>query len=147
MSITDLTPPGQTGAIAFDIELSHPPEKVWRALTDPALLSQWLLPVAGLPLEPGARFSFQAPPQAGWDGAVSCELLGVEPLRQLRYTWVVGELDTVVTFTLHPTAGGTRLSLQHTGFKEHQRQNFGGARFGWKLFAGRLTQLLSEDNV
>lgn len=85
------------------------------------------------------------PPQQGWGGVVSCQLLEVTPTRQLCYTWVVGELDTLVTFTLTATAQGSLLSLVHTGFKAHQKQNFGGARMGWKRFAGRLVDLLSRS--
>jgi len=39
-----------TESISFDFDLPHPPEKVWRALTDPDLLAQWLLPSAGFGL-------------------------------------------------------------------------------------------------
>lgn len=144
MSWTDTTPRSQGETITFEADLPHPPEKVWRALTDPALLAEWLLPVTGLDLVPGARFQFQAPPQPGWDGVVRCRLLESEPHRRLRYTWVVGEMDTVVTFTLAPTTTGTRLSLVHTGFQPHQKQNFGGARYGWRQMGGRLVDLLAR---
>lgn len=142
----DKTPKGQTDSISFEFDLRHPPEKVWRALIDPALLAEWLLPVAGLALEPGAAFAFQAPPMPGWDGVVSCRILEIEAQRKLRYTWTVGdmELDTVVTFTLTPTASGTLLSLVQSGFKPHQKQNFGGARYGWKMMGGKLVDLLAR---
>jgi uncharacterized protein YndB with AHSA1/START domain len=142
----DKTAPAQTESLSFDFDLPHPPEKVWRALTDPALLAEWLLPVAvGLRLEPGAAFTFTAPPQPGWDGVVHCRFAEVEAHRKLSYTWVVGDMDTVVTFTLAPTAsGGTRLSLVHSGFKPHQKQNFAGARYGWRMMGGRLVDLLAK---
>jgi uncharacterized protein YndB with AHSA1/START domain len=142
--ITDTTPQG-TDQVAFELELAHAPAKVWRALTDPALLSQWLLPVAELSLEVGARFRFQAPPMPGWDGSVACQLAEIEPLRRLRWSWVVGDIDTEVTFTLTPTASGTHLALQQTGFKPHQKQNLGCARYGWKMMAGKLIDLLAQD--
>jgi uncharacterized protein YndB with AHSA1/START domain len=146
MTFRDETAPGQTESIAFEVELQHPPEKVWRALTDPALLSEWLLPVVGLRLEPGAAFAFQTQPHPGWDGTVSCRMLEVEAERKLRYAWVVGEtLDTVVTFTLTPTASGTRLSLVQSGFQPEQKQNFGGARYGWKRMGGKLFELLERS--
>jgi len=144
MTITDTTAPAQTEAIAFEIDLRHEPEKVWRALTDPALLAEWLLPVAGLELRPGAAFRMQAPPQPGWDGAVHGRFLEIEAHRRLSYAWVVGDLDTVVTFTLTPTASGTRLSVVQSGFKPDQKRNFGGARYGWKLMGGKLTDLLER---
>jgi uncharacterized protein YndB with AHSA1/START domain len=147
MTVVDTTQRPQTESVSFDFDLPHRPEKVWRALTDPALLSQWLLPVIGLELQPGAAFSLKAPPQPGWDGVVSCRFLEIEPQRKLRYTWVVGDIDTVVTFTLTPTTSGTRLSLVQSGFKEHQKKNFGGARYGWKLMGGRLVDLLTEESA
>jgi uncharacterized protein YndB with AHSA1/START domain len=146
MNLTDTTAPSQTDAIAFDFDLQHPPEKVWRALTDPVLLAEWLLPVVGLELEPGAAFTFSTQPNPGWDGRVHCRMIEIEAERKLSYTWVVGdmELDTVVTFTLAPTASGTRLSLVQAGFTPGQKRNFGGARYGWKLMGGKLVDLLAR---
>jgi activator of Hsp90 ATPase-like protein len=46
------------------------------------------------------------------------------------------------TFTLTPTASGTRLSLVQSGFKPGQKKNFNGARYGWKLMGGKLVNLL-----
>src|SRR5215211_5478249 len=117
MTPTDQPAPSHTESVAFEFDLHHPPTKVWRALTDPALLAEWLLPVLGLKLEPGAAFTFQAPPQPGWDGVVKCRLLEIESHRKLSYRWVVGDIDTVVLFTLTPTASGTRLSLVQSGFR------------------------------
>lgn len=144
MTVTDRTLPSQTDAIAFDFDLAHAPEKVWRALTDPALLAEWLLPSVGFRLEGGAPFVFQAPPKGGWDGTVNCRVVAVEAPRTLSYAWRVGDLDTVVTFTLTPTPSGTRLSLVQSGFKAEQKKNSGGARYGWKLFGGRLVELLAR---
>lgn len=146
MSVSDTTAASQTDAIAFDVELRHPPEKVWRAITDPALLAEWLLPTTGLRLEPDAAFVLSAPPLPGWDGKVHCRVLEIEVRRKLSYTWVVGdmELDTVVTFTLAPSASGTRLTILQSGFKPHQKKNWGGARYGWKLMGGRLVDLLER---
>jgi uncharacterized protein YndB with AHSA1/START domain len=133
-----------TESIAFEFDLHHPPEKVWRALTDPVLLAEWLLPVVDLKLEPGAAFTFKAPPQPGWDGTVNCRFVEIEPHRKLSATWVVGDIDTVVTFTLTPTASGTRLSLVQSGFKPNQKQNLAGARYGWNLMGGKLVELLAR---
>ena len=144
MKPIDRTAPSQTEALRFEFDLRHPPEKVWRALTDPVLLREWLLPVVGFELEPGAAFTFQTQPHPGWDGTVSCRMLAVEPQRQLSYAWSVPFLDTVVTFTLTPTDAGTRLSLLQTGFKPHQKQNFGGARYGWNLMGEKLVALLER---
>jgi uncharacterized protein YndB with AHSA1/START domain len=146
MSVIDKTDSSQTESLSFEFDLHHLPEKVWRALTDPALLAEWLLPVVGLgKLEPGSAFTFKTQPYPGWDGTVNCRVLEIEAQRKLRYAWVVGEmLDTVVTFTLTPTASGTRLSLVQSGFKPDQKQNLGGARYGWKMMGGKLVDLLAR---
>ena len=145
MTVTDTTAPSQIETLAFEFDLKSAPEKVWRALTDPELLTQWLLPVVGLTFEQGAAFSFKAPPKPGWDGTVNCRFLEIETHRKLSYTWVVGDfIDTVVTFTLTPTLSGTHLLLVQSGFKPDQKQNFGGARYGWRMMGTRLTELLGR---
>jgi uncharacterized protein YndB with AHSA1/START domain len=146
MTVVDKTAPAQTAAISFEFDLRHAPAKVWRALTDPVLLAEWLLPAIDFKLEPGAAFTLQAQPFPGWDGTVSCRFVEIEAQRKLSYTWVVGDmvLDTVVTFTLTPTDSGTRLSLVQSGFKPNQKQNFGGARYGWKMMGGKLVDVLAR---
>jgi uncharacterized protein YndB with AHSA1/START domain len=144
MTTIDTTAPSQSESISFEFDLHHPPEKVWRALTDPALLAEWLLPVVDLRLEPGAAFTFKTQAYPGWDGTVNCRFVEIEPQRKLSYTWTVPFLDTVVTFTLTPTASGTRLSLVQTGFKEDQKRESGGARYGWKMMGDKLADLLAR---
>ena len=144
MNPIDTTAPAQTGSISFEFDLPHPPEKVWRALTEPELLREWLLPVIGLRLEPGAAFTFQTEPVGGWDGTVNCRLLEIASHEKLRYAWVVGDMHWVVTFTLTPTTSGTRLSLVQSGFTPDQRKNAAGARYGWKMMGGKLADLLGR---
>lgn len=145
MNPTDTTVPSQTDTISFEFDLPHPPAKVWRALTDPELLAEWLLPVIGLELAPGAAFMFKTQSYPGWDGTVNCRMLVIDAHKKISYAWVVGDmLDTVVTFTLTPTASGTRLSLVQSGFKPDQKQNFGGARYGWKMMGRKLVDLLAR---
>ena len=142
--LTETTEKLQTQTVSFDVDLHHSPQKVWRALTDPSLLAEWLLPTTGLALTPGTQFTFNAEPQPGWDGVVRCRLVEIDEPSRLTMTWVVGDIDTVVTFRLTPTSTGTLLSIVQSGFKEHQRQNFGGARYGWKLMGGKLIDLLER---
>jgi uncharacterized protein YndB with AHSA1/START domain len=73
-------------------------------------------------------------------------MLEIEPQRKLSYTWAAGDMaiDTVVTFTLAPTASGTRLSIVQSGFRPDQKQASGGARYGWKLMGGKLIDLLAR---
>ena len=144
MTVADKTAPSQTEALSFEFDLRHSPEKVWRALTDPALLAEWLLPVVELKLEPGAAFTFRTEPHPGWDGTVDCRFVEIEKHRKLSYSWSVPFLETVVTFTLTPTATGTLLSLVQSGFKQDQKQNFAGARYGWKMMGGKLADLLGR---
>lgn len=144
MTSPDKTAPSQTETIAFEFDLPHPPAKIWRALTEPELLAEWLLPVIDLSLTPGAAFTFRRDPMPGWDGIVNCRVLEVDAPRKLRYAWVVGDMDTVVTFTLTPMGSGTRLGLVQSGFTPEQKQNFGGARYGWRMMGGKLTELLTR---
>jgi uncharacterized protein YndB with AHSA1/START domain len=144
MTLTDKTTPSRGESLTFEFDLQHSPEKVWRALTDPVLLAEWLLPVVGFQLEPGAAFTFKTQPYPGWDGTVNCRFIEIEAHRKLSYEWTVPFLDTVVTFTLTPTGSGTRLSIVQSGFKENQKKEFGGARYGWKMMGDKLVDLLER---
>jgi uncharacterized protein YndB with AHSA1/START domain len=146
MKPIDKTAASQNESLSFEFELPHSPEKVWRALTDPALLAEWLLPVVdrGLELAPGAAFTLRTQPYPGWDGTVNCRFVEVDERRKLSYTWSVPFLDTVVTFTLTPTPSGTHLSLVQSGFKSDQKREFGGARYGWNMMGEKLVDLLAR---
>jgi uncharacterized protein YndB with AHSA1/START domain len=144
MNPVDKTANAQTEAISFEFDLQHSPAKVWRALTDPVLLAEWLLPAVDLKLELGAAFTLRAQPQPGWDGIVNAQFVEIEAQKKLSYSWNVGDMDTVVTFVLTPTTSGTHLSLVQSGFKPHQKNNFGGARYGWRLMGGKLVEVLAK---
>jgi uncharacterized protein YndB with AHSA1/START domain len=132
--------------ISFELDLHHGPEKVWRALTDPELLAEWPLPVFDFKLDQGTAFTFKTQAYPPWDGTVNCRILESVTHKKLSYAWVVGdmEIDTVVTFTLAPTAAGTHLSLVQSGFKPDQKQASGGARYGWKMMGGKLVDVLAK---
>jgi uncharacterized protein YndB with AHSA1/START domain len=146
MNPTDRIAKPETQSLSLELDLHHRPEKVWRALTDPTLLAEWLLPVLDhdLRLEPGATFTFRTQPYPGWDGTVNCRILEIEEHRKLSYAWTVPFLDTVVTFTLAPTASGTHLSIVQSGFGPEQKREFGGARYGWKMMTEKLVDLLAR---
>lgn len=140
--------PMATQSIRWEVEFSHRPEKVWRALTDPQLLALWLMRTDFQPMV-GGRFTFRSDPTPWWDGIVNSEVVALELHRRLQYTWKSGPdtspLDTVVTWTLTPTpSGGTRLTLEHTGFQPTQGHALGGARDGWKRMVDvRLREVLA----
>jgi uncharacterized protein YndB with AHSA1/START domain len=127
----------------------HPPAKVWRALTDPALIALWAMRPEGFAPVVGTRFKFVAKPQRGWRGFVECEVLEVREPSVLRYSWVgnEGQAPLQVTYTLTPHVGGTRLTLEHTGFK-----GVGGFILsklmmgpGWKKMLGILIPAVLND--
>jgi uncharacterized protein YndB with AHSA1/START domain len=127
----------------------HPPEKVWRALTDPALIALWGMRPEGFAPVVGARFKLVGRPGPGWRGFVECEMLEVREPALLRYSWI-GNDDSptsYVRFALEPRAGGTRLTFQHDGFK-----GVGGfllanlvMKPGWKKTFARLLPALLDD--
>jgi uncharacterized protein YndB with AHSA1/START domain len=134
----DKTVPSQTEFISFEFDLHHSPgEGVARA--------HGVAPARRrAQARAGAAFTFKTQPQPGWDGTVNCRFVEIEAQKKLSWAWVAGDIDTVVTFTLTPTASGTRLSLVQSGFKPDQKQNFAGARYGWKMMGGKLVELLAR---
>jgi uncharacterized protein YndB with AHSA1/START domain len=111
---------------------------VWRALTEPELVSKWLMST-DMRARVGQAFTFRSTPMPWWDGIVNCEITEIEPQKRLAYTWrsnPPASLDTVVTWTLAPTAsGGTKLTLRHSGFTDGQA--FDGAVQGWQRMGSK----------
>lgn len=130
--------------IFVEYDLPHAPAKVWRALTEPKLLAAWLMENDMRPIV-GHKFTFKAQPMPGWDGVVRCEVLEVDEPKRLRYSWRGGSeenrIDTVVTWTLTPTASGTRLALEHAGFLPANKMAFEGLARGWR---GKVAERMSE---
>jgi uncharacterized protein YndB with AHSA1/START domain len=127
-----------TRSVVVEREIPHAPEKIWRALTQPHLIEDWLMKSDFKPVV-GHRFDFRA----DW-GSVDCEVLQVEPMRTLSYTWAAYGLESVVTWTLTPTSMGTRLRMEHSGFRPDQQQAYQGAKYGWQQFLAKLEQLLAR---
>ena len=125
----------------------HPPEKLWRALTESPLLAQWMMKNNFEPVV-GKKFQFRADPMPNWDGIVDCEVLVVDPMQRLPYNWGVGGgaagggSQWVVELTLTPAEGGTRLRMEQSGFSADQRAAYHGANYGWQKFFGDLEKLL-----
>jgi uncharacterized protein YndB with AHSA1/START domain len=102
-----------------ELSYAHPPERVWKALTDPRLMALWLMDVESFEPRVGCAFRFRTKPAPGFDGVVHCEVVEVEPLRRLAYTWASGKQrkrPTLVTWELEPHGPNTRLRLTHDGF-------------------------------
>ena len=125
-------------SVVVERDFPHPPEKLWRALTQPHLIAEWLMKGDISPVV-GHRFDFSAE----W-GAVGCEVLEVEPQRTLAYSWVGMGLDSVVTWTLTPSGSGTLLRMEQTGFQPDQKLAYHGAKAGWPRFLTNLEQLLAR---
>ena len=138
-------PEAETRSVVVEREMPHPPEKLWRALTQPHLMAEWLMKNDFAPVV-GHRFKLTGE----WGGVLDCEVLVVEPNKELAYTWnhvhddAAFNLRSTVTFTLTPTAAGTRLRMEQSGFRPDQRQAFGGARAGWEQMFAKLEQVLAS---
>jgi uncharacterized protein YndB with AHSA1/START domain len=117
--------------------MPHPPEKIWRALTQSDLIGEWLMKNDFQPVA-GHHFTLRA----DW-GAVECEVRTVEPNKELSYTWAAYGLESVVTWTLTPTSEGTHVRMEHAGFRKEQNAAYHGATHGWQGFMGRLEQVVA----
>jgi uncharacterized protein YndB with AHSA1/START domain len=128
----------ETLSVAVERELPYPPEKLWRALTQPHLIEEWLMKND---FQPAVDHRFKL--TADW-GSVDCQVLEVEPNRTLTYSWTAYGLETIVIWTLTPTAAGTQLRVEQSGFPVNRPQNYEGAKMGWQRFLGNLEQVLAR---
>lgn len=137
----------ETRSVVVERDIAHPPEKLWRALTQPHLIAEWLMQNDFAPVV-GHRFNLRGE----WGGVLDCEVLAVEAGRSLSYTWNFANddpafaLQSVVTFTLTPTDAGTHLRMEQKGFRPSQKQAYGGAHAGWKSFFDKLEQVLARED-
>ena len=139
--------------IEVDQYFPHPPTKIWRALTTPELMAQWLMPNDFEP-RVGHRFTFRASPvtQTGFSGQIACQVLELVPPERLRISWAdaddTGAMATEVAWTLRPEGKGTRLFLEHAGFDPDDPNQQLARRFmngGWRSHVlRRLGDLLHE---
>jgi uncharacterized protein YndB with AHSA1/START domain len=134
-------PSTETLCVVVEREIPHPPERIWRALTQPHLMEEWLMKSDFRPVV-DHRFKFSA----DW-GSVDSQVLAVEPNRTLSYTWGAMGLESVVTWTLTPTSKGTHLRMEQSGFRPDQKQAYQGAKYGWQKFFAALEQLLARTEA
>jgi uncharacterized protein YndB with AHSA1/START domain len=137
-----------TDSIRRELVFPQSPQDVWRALTDSALLAEWLMPNDFAP-RVGHRFTFRTEPnpQAGFDGIVHCEVLECAPPQRLAYSWAGGGIDTRVTYRLEPEGDGTRIFFEQSGFDLSQpwgNAALRGAEAGWKRMLDQLAQVVAS---
>ncbi|MBU1376669.1 MAG: SRPBCC domain-containing protein [Alphaproteobacteria bacterium] len=141
--MTEVSP--ETRTVVVERDIPHPPEKLWRALTQPHLIEEWLMKNDFAPVV-GHRFNLRG----DWGGVLDCEVLAIQPFTTLSYSWNFDHDDpayalrSVVTFTLTPTGDGTHLRMEQSGFRPGQKQAYGGAFAGWRQFFANLEQVLGR---
>ncbi|MES2044031.1 MAG: SRPBCC domain-containing protein [Pseudomonadota bacterium] len=124
--------------VTVEREIAYPPEKIWRALTQPHLIAEWLM---NNDFAPVVDHSFKF--TADW-GSVDCQVQTVEPNRTLAYSWDAMGLESTVTWTLTPSGSGTHLRMEQAGFRRDQEQAYQGAKIGWRHFFAALEQALAR---
>ena len=110
----------------------------WRALTQPHLIAEWLMKNDFVP-QKDHRFTLSG----DW-GSVDCQVLAIEPVTTLVYSWAAMGLESTVTWTLTPTGTGTHLRMEQAGFPVNYPQAYNGARFGWAKFFDSLEGVLER---
>lgn len=128
----------QTRCVVVEREVAFPPEKIWRALTQPHLIEEWLMKNDFQPAK-DHRFKLSA----AW-GEIDCRVLALEPNRSLSYSWEALGLESVVTWTLTPIGAGTHLRMEQTGFRPDQKQALMGATAGWPRFFDGLEGVVAK---
>ena len=137
----------ETLSVVVEREFSFPLERLWRALTQPHLIEEWLMKNDFKP-DVGHRFNLRG----DWGGVLDCEVLEIEPNKTLSYTWnhahadPAYNLESVVTFTLTATGTGTHLRVEQAGFGPDQKQALAGATYGWRTFFAKMEQVLARTD-
>jgi uncharacterized protein YndB with AHSA1/START domain len=131
-----------TRSLVIEKELPHPAQKIWRALTQGALIKEWLMD-NDFQAVVGHKFNFRSSPMPKWDGIIDSQVLVIEPNKKLSYSWNALGLESVVVWTLVPTKGGTLVRMEQSGFRPDQEANYQGANYGWQKFIGGLERVLA----
>jgi uncharacterized protein YndB with AHSA1/START domain len=131
-----------TRSLVIEREVAHPPEKIWRALTQGPLIKEWLMDNDFEPVV-GRRFNFRSTPMPNWNGVIDSEVLVIEPNKKLSYSWNSLGLVSIVVWTLVATGGGTLVRMEQSGFRPDQEANYQGANYGWQKFIGGLERVVA----
>jgi uncharacterized protein YndB with AHSA1/START domain len=140
-----MTAATETRSVTVEREFPHPPGKLWRALTQPHLIADWLMKNDFAPAV-GHKFNLSGE----WGGTLDCEVLEIEPEETLAYSWDYAhddpqfDLRSTVTFTLTPTPAGTLLRMEQAGFRPDQPRASGGAKYGWQQNFDKLEAMLGR---
>ncbi|QYO75861.1 SRPBCC family protein [Devosia salina] len=138
-----MTTATDTRSVIVEREIPQPATRIWKALTQSHLISEWLM---NNDFEPRVGHKFKL--RGEWGGILDCEVLAIEPERTLSYSWDFDNPDpafalkSVVTYTLTPTDAGTHLRVEQAGFRPEQKQAYGGAHAGWKNFLAKLEEVV-----
>jgi uncharacterized protein YndB with AHSA1/START domain len=135
--------PPETRSVVVEREFPHPPERIWRALTQPRLIEEWLMKNDFKPVV-GHHFNLRRDPAPDVSVVIDCEVQEIEPNRTLSYSWEAFGLESVVTFTLTATNTGTRLRMEQAGFRPDQQQALKGATASWHGFLAALDAVLAK---
>jgi uncharacterized protein YndB with AHSA1/START domain len=139
-----------TKTIQREIPIPQPRERVWRAITEPKTLAEWMFPNDFEP-RVGHPFTFQVPPnpKMNFEGmTINCVVLECDPPARLAFTWVAGGLDSRVSFRLEPDGAGTKIHFEHSGFDVSQpwgEQAFKGAEYGWAKMLKQLVAVVEAE--
>lgn len=133
-----MTESNTSQSVVVEREIAHPPEKIWRALTQPHLIAEWLMQ-NDFVAQPDHRFTLSG----DW-GSVDCQVLTLEPHTSLSYSWAAFGLESIVTWTLTPTRNGTHLRMEQAGFKPEQGQFYQGAAQSWPGFVTALEGVVAR---
>ena len=126
--------------VIVERDIAFPPEKVWRALTQPHLIEDWLKMKPDFSAEVDRPYTMTAE----W-GAVEGRVLAAEPHRTLSYTWSAFGLESVVTYTLTPTPKGTLLRVEQAGFPTTMEYAYQGAQQAWPEYLSAIETVLAKE--
>ena len=130
---------------------SHPPDVVWRALTEPDLVERWLMQSTGfVGATVGTHVLLSVP--SSDSAEIACEVVSAVPMESMTWSWTDLRAERpsrwFVTWDVHAHGRGTRLFISHTGFDiDDKRQMMARNAFarGWdQVLTTKLVEVLDE---